>query len=337
MDFDNSTSESMQSNLALDFTPQDSTDFDELHFKSRRTAIVLCTFNGDDFLASQLQSLYQQTDSNFALYVSDDGSQDQSCEQAVEFANTKSTRFLEGKRQGFCRNFLDTLAQTETSHQYYAFCDQDDVWYADKLERAIARLETVPKHTPALYCSRTEIIDAHGDHIGESPLFAHPPSFSNALVQNIGGGNTMVMNRAARDLVVSTVSASEIVSHDWWTYIVVTGAGGTVFYDPQPTLGYRQHTHNLVGANQNWKARARRVIALLQGRFKQWNTMNSDALARCRHVLTDDSQKALAVFNAARTSTSWRKRLFFLRISGLYRQTPLGNLGLIVAAAIGKL
>lgn len=305
-------------------------------FQSRRTAIVLCVLNGADYLIPQLQSLYRQTDSDFALYISDDGSTDRSPELTAEHTDPHTTRFFQGLQKGFCHHFLHTLARTETTHQYYAFCDQDDVWHQDKLERAIAQLKTVPKHIPALYCSRTEIIDAEGNRIGESPLFAHPPSFANALVQNIGGGNTMVMNRAARDLVIST-AVTGIISHDWWAYLVVAGAGGAVVYDPRPSLGYRQHGHNAIGANQNWKARAQRARALLKGRFRDWNSAHLAALERSRHLLTEEAQRQLQAFDATRTASSWRKRLFCLRISGLYRQTPLGNLGLIIAAALGKL
>ena len=82
-----------------------------------------------------------------------------------------------------------------------------------------------------------------------SPLFRRPPSFRNALVQSLAGGNTMVLNRPARDLVALASRRARFVSHDWWAYLLVTGAGGAVHYSAKPLVRYRQHAHNLVGAN----------------------------------------------------------------------------------------
>jgi hypothetical protein len=71
-------------------------------------------------------------------------------------------------------------------------------------------------------------VDARGVSIGLSPLFEKPPSFANAIVQNIGGGNTMVFNEAARQLIAQTVKDAQVVSHDWWAYLLVSACGGAV-------------------------------------------------------------------------------------------------------------
>lgn len=285
----------------------------------------------------QLNSLASQTHSDIALYVADDGSTDASLSVVQRMVLDADRRCFDGPQSGFCRNFLVALARTETSHLYYAFCDQDDLWFPDKLKRATGRISAVPRHVPALYCSRTELIDATGAVMGQSPLFPHPPSFPNALVQNIGGGNTMVMNRAARDLVVATASIEGVVSHDWWTYLVVTGAGGVVIYDTEPGLAYRQHGSNVVGANRTWMARWRRVQALWQGRFKDWNAAHFQALTACQHLLTEDNQRVLASFRKACLANSRRERLYWLRVSGVYRQTPMDQLGLYAAALLKRL
>lgn len=78
----------------------------------------------------------------------------------------------------------------------------NDIWETDKLQRAVARLSAVPHGTPAVYCSRTRVVDANDQPICMSPLFAKTPRFANALMQNIGGGNTMVFNEAVRQLLI---------------------------------------------------------------------------------------------------------------------------------------
>ena len=88
-----------------------------------------------------------------------------------------------------CRADIDT--------EFFAYADQDDIWEADKLERAMKWLQTVPRHIPALYGSRTQLVDERNQYIGYSPLFGRSPSFENALVHNVAGGNPMVFHRAA--------------------------------------------------------------------------------------------------------------------------------------------
>jgi hypothetical protein len=106
-----------------------------------------------------------------------------------------------GPAEGSTANFLSLTCRADIDADYFAYADQDDVWESDKLERAVNWLKTIPEGVPALYGSRTLLVDARNQHIGYSPLFEREPNFRNALVQSIAGGNTMVFNRAARDLL----------------------------------------------------------------------------------------------------------------------------------------
>ena len=99
--------------------------------------------------------------------------------------------------------------------------------------------------------------------------FGRRPCFSNALVQSVAGGNTMVMNRAAFDLLRKTSQRVSYVSHDWWAYIVVTGAGGAVRYVEDSGTRYRQHKGNLVGANRSLVSHSQRAIALINNRYRE--------------------------------------------------------------------
>lgn len=197
-------------------------------------------------------------------------------------------------------------------------------------------LATIPKHVPALYCSRTRLVDEKDRDIGFSPLFTKPPSFANALMQNIGGGNTMVFNDAARQLLREAGEDIDVVTHDWWVYLVVSACGGRVFYDAHPSLRYRQHEGNLVGMNTGWRARLVRINMLWHGRFRDYNDRNIRALERLRHKITPENRKIFDQFSTLR-----KRGLFFrligLRQCGLYRQTALGNLGLAVAAIFKKI
>jgi hypothetical protein len=303
-----------------------------------RVAILLGTKDGAAFLGDQLQSFADQSHTNWFLVVSDDGSRDATRDMIERFAATQPQRVVvrDGPQRGVTPNFLSLAADPAIEAEFFAFSDQDDVWHADKLARALARLATAPENAPALYCGRTELMTEDGRCYGLSPLFRRPPSFGNALVQSLGGANTMVFNRAAKRLVEAS-GAQNVVLHDWWLYQLVSAAGGAVFYDPVPMLKYRQHSDNLIGSNQGVRARLLRTRLMLGGRFRDWNETNLAALRRLpADLITPDNRRILDLFASAR-SAPLPVRLIDLWRSGVRRQSLLDNLGLLIAALLRRM
>ncbi|MET1079710.1 MAG: glycosyltransferase family 2 protein [Pseudomonas sp.] len=302
-------------------------------------AILLCSFNGQAFLAEQLDSIAGQEHCNWRLVVSDDGSLDGTLTLLAAYQQSwgaQRLEFLAGPSRGFAANFLFLSCKADIASDFYAYADQDDVWHPAKLQRALTWLAGLAPGVPGLYCSRTLLIDERGCDQGYSPLFSKPPTFANALVQNVGGGNTMVFNAAAMALLREAGAGVAVVSHDWWLYLVVTGCGGEVFYDAMPSVGYRQHEGCVVGSNSSWPDRLVRFRMMLTGRFRAWNSVNIAALSLLRHRLTDENRKKFDYFVHSRTR--WLlPRLIGLWRSGVYRQTVFGNMGLIFAALIKRL
>ena len=309
------------------------------HPKTPKVAVLLCTMQGQRFLAEQLNSIATQTHPTWEIWASDDGSDDHThaiLEYYQSHWGDDRISIHAGPAVGSTANFLSLTCRADSDADFFAYADQDDIWESDKLERAVAWLSTVPAEVPALYGSRTLLVDARNQHIGYSPLFAKPPSFRNALVQNVAGGNTMVFNRAARDLLRRAGENVQAVTHDWWAYMVVTGCGGQVYYDAYPTVRYRQHENNLIGSNNSWPARLYRIKQLLQGRFRRWIDANIASLRDIEGQLTPENRSTLEAFVAMRQGGFWT-RIAGLRRSGIFRQTVLGNIGLVIAAAINRL
>lgn len=304
-----------------------------------RVAILMCTYNGKVYLPAQLESFTAQTYDNWELWVSDDGSDDGSMlllENYRAQCGKSRVSILDGPQKGFAANFLSLACKENISAEYFSFADQDDIWDADKLARAVQWLDRIPAGTPALYSTRTRLVDEFNREIGYSPIFSRKPSFQNALMQNIGGGNTMVFNAAARKLLQHAGADVDVVTHDWWMYLIVTGCGGLVTYDLTSSLRYRQHSANLVGMNSDWTARLARIRMLWSGRFTEYNDKHIIALERLRAWLTPSSRAVLDQLASARNL--WLlPRLIGLKKAGIYRQTLLGNIGLIAAAVFKKI
>jgi len=305
---------------------------------SPKIVILLATRNGAAFVQEQLDSYRTQTYGNWELLVSDDGSNDDTIKIIEEFAKQVPQRVVvrQGPQIGFWQNFVSLVRSDDIDGVLFAYSDQDDVWFPEKLAKAVSWFEARPTDQPGLYFTRTELIEAGGAPIGFSPLFVRAPSFQNALVQNIGGGNTMVFNRAAWLALQATPADVALVSHDWWTYQVVTGIGGTAHYDPWPSLRYRQHGLNLIGANKGLRARLVRLSAFASGRMVMWNDVNLNVLGRMRNLLTPHNALVLDRYARIRQA-AWPMRLWLLWKSGVYRQSFIDNLGLFLGALFGRL
>lgn len=313
------------------------TDVNPSQSRTARVAILMSTHNGAQFLREQLDSLIRQSHQNWTIHVSDDDSRDATLAILQEYQQRLSPERLlirRGPCRGFAVNFLSQALNDDIQADYFAYCDQDDVWHVDKLARALDWLQQQPDEAAALYCSRTRLVDAQGRPCGMSPLFSRPPTFRNALVQSLAGGNTMIFNGAARRLLQQAGNIP-IVSHDWWMYMLTSGSGGRIHYDPIPSIDYRQHGANLIGSNSSLSDRVFRVRRMLSGHFQQWNETNLKALRQQPALLTPANRKVLERFAHARKA-SLLQRLPALTRSGVHRQTLLGNLGLLAAALLRK-
>lgn len=300
----------------------------------------MAVYNGERFIDEQIASISNQTLKHIDIWASDDGSKDASASRLRAHGKSWSRgRFeiLKGPENGCAENYRSLMRRSEIEADYYAFCDQDDCWHDNKLEVAVEHLAPLGNKAPALYCGRTHLVNEHGKDIGFSPLFEREPGFRNAIVQSIAGGNTMVANRAAWKLLSESARRTGFVGHDWWSYLIVSGAGGDVIYDPVPHIRYRQHGSNLIGDNIRWRSRILRIKRLFEGQFFQWNERNLDGLKKCSDLLCDDALTVLHEFESIRSDKSQLRSLRKLARSGMYRQSIYGNLGLKAGVLFNKL
>ena len=298
-------------------------------------AILMAVYQGREYLPAQLKSLAGQTHADWTLIAGDDGSTDGSAALIEAFAaglNPGQVRVLPGPRQGAAENFRALLGHVAADATHVAFCDQDDVWDEGKLALGIAAL---PVDRPALWCSRVVNCDADLRELSLSPIPRHPPSFRHALMQNLVQGNTLMLNRPAYDLVAAAhAEAGPVVMHDWWIYQLVTGAGGQVIYDPEPSVLYRQHEGNLVGANNRLRSRLGGLRRMLDGTYRDWSRTNLAALRASAHRLTPENRALLGDF--ARLHGPLPQRIAAMRRGGFFRQGRVSQAALWLAVLLGR-
>src|SRR6185369_14462358 len=213
-----------------------------------RVAVLLSTYNGEAFIEPQLASLRAQEGVEVRLHVRDDGSHDDTLAVLRRHADAwpQLAGVASGPNLGPAASFLELLRTAPDDADYYAFCDQDDVWLPGKLERAVEQL-TASAGEPALYCSNVTCVAEDLTVLG-TPRANGDPRLQHLLFENIAYGCTTVLNRAARERIVSRLPERGVVMHDWWCALVVA-AFGRIHYDPQPQILYRQHAGNSIGSH----------------------------------------------------------------------------------------
>ncbi len=286
-----------------------------------RVAILLSTYNGARFLAAQLDSFVAQSLAEWRLYWRDDGSEDATVAVMQAFAAGAGAGRCEAVavpgHLGATESFMALLRAAAPAGLPVAFADQDDVWLPEKLALGVAALGA--EAGPALYCSRQMLVDDGLAPLGESAPLRRTPCFPAALTQNIATGCTVLLNPAAARLVAGSQAPSGSL-HDWWSYLLVAAAGGRVIADPTPTVLYRQHRGNLVGAPRSMRHRARAALQRGPGVFMGVLRAHVAALLSQPELLSGEARRALAVVQRG-LSGGVAQRLAALRLPGLCRQT----------------
>ncbi|MFC5649809.1 glycosyltransferase family 2 protein [Paenibacillus solisilvae] len=216
--------------------------------------ILLSTYNGAAHLKEQLESILAQTYTKWKLWVRDDGSTDGSVTLVKEYLSRfpeKINLLRSNGNLGASQSFGLLLNTIEA--QYIMFCDQDDIWLPKKIEQTLAIMHEAEKETPncpILVHTDLQIVNQTMGIISES-MWAYQKLNPNAvllnefLIQNHATGCTMMLNANLKNLAIPI--NPKAIMHDWWIALVAA-AFGEIRVVNEPTIKYRQHGNNEVGA-----------------------------------------------------------------------------------------
>ena len=209
-----------------------------------KIAVLMSTYNGQKYLDEQLMSIADQTFSKMmTLYIRDDGCTDNTLKIIEKWKKKIDIVFFQGENVGPARSFWKLLMNSEIQADYYAFCDQDDIWDLDKLERGVDSLKE--EVHPALWCSNCRIINGEGK-ILQKKMNECSPNFAidAQMVCGTTQGCAMLFNNKLRQYLINR-NLSGKPMHDFvvMTYAI---AIGKVIYDEEPSFGYRVHENNVV-------------------------------------------------------------------------------------------
>ena len=300
-----------------------------------KVAILLSTYNGENFLKDLLKSIEKQRKVDCKIFILDDKSDD----KTLQIINDCKLSIKVIKKSGFrnpSKNFCFLLKSVPLEFDYYCFCDQDDVWLKNKTINSIWKLK---KYKADIIGTRTFYTDKDLNIYSKSIFFKKKICFENSLVQSIAGGNTLTWTKKFHE-TIQKIELSNPASHDWMLYQIASLLSFKYIYSERPTVLYRQHSFNQVGANISFKSTIKRIFWGIKGRYKEWHDLNKDHLFSAAKTLKSNDRKVKILndfYNARNFKNPFKKINIILFKNKILRQTLKGNLMLILAILINKI
>jgi len=287
--------------------------------------ILLTTYNGEKYLAAQLDSLLAQTYTNFTVWAQDDASTDTTWDILEEYKARFPDKFHLTRRttnSGSSKaNFLDLI--TTVRDDYLMLCDQDDIWLPNKIEITMAKMKAMEKlhpNTPLLVHTDLQVVDEQLNVI--SPSFKQHTkrnynrmAFHQVLNLNNVTGCTAMYNLALANLLASP--PTHCVMHDWWLQLVAV-AFGKVGHINDATVLYRQHGQNVCGAKDVRKL-SYKLNRLMNGRELKATLHETCNQAGClleiySHMLTVAQKRMLNSYSAIPQMSKLRRMTTLVKL-----------------------
>jgi rhamnosyltransferase len=237
--------------------------------KYPRIAVLLAAYNGMQWIEQQLDSILAQSHVDVSVFISIDTSSDGTEDWCTAYAARQANVTVlpaQDEFGGASRNFFRLIRDVDISEfDFVAFADQDDVWHKDKLLRAVNALadnqcDAYSSNVTAFWSSgKTRLLDK-----------AQPQVAWDYLFEAAGPGCTYVLSRSLlsslkKAMLAHWVDLQRVDLHDWYCYAFARSHGYAWFIDPEPTMQYRQHERNLVGANTGLKTLFARYKTIQDG------------------------------------------------------------------------
>lgn len=282
--------------------------------------ILLATYNGSIYIREQLDSLYNQKGVSIHILVRDDGSTDNTLEILNEYKDRFSNiTILKGENIRAIRSFyslINYVIENNLDYDYYAFCDQDDVWLENKLLCAIESLSNITNNRSLYFCAAS-YVDKSLKYIGPKTI-KDKGNYKSCIIRNYSLGCTIVTNKSLfNDCAKASVKFQKenltgyIPYHDVWFYSYALCTNADVIYDRRELILYRQHSSNVTTATK--------------GRFKRYQ-LSYKSLCR-----VSNAHEQLAIFLLNTNSIQDSSVIDYLQMIATYRKNIIKTLRLFLS------
>lgn len=280
---------------------------------------LMKTYNGSKYIGEQIESIMAQKHVNVLLYISDDGSTDDTVEKIVDFQRKYDNIFLvknhqgEGPAQGYLNLVKYIVNEVDLSNYYVAYADQDDLWYQEKLITAVSNLK---EKQADLFLSTYDVLRDGQKHV-RNMGFDVPISIERVLAYWSPSGNVFVFTQSLATVLAKT-NPKIIRMHDFWTLLIAVSGGFGIAALDKPLLMYRLHENNTVGLNKIGVAYFKNLYGSMKN-DRNIRSLQATELLNQKDLLISDAKvsRTLKMFSQYRNSLMQRIALSRLKILGM--------------------
>ena len=300
----------------------------------------MSTYNGEKYLAEQIDSILAQKDVHVELFIRDDGSSDSTRDIITKFAEKHNNIHANfGSNIGWVKSFITALASAP-GYDYYAFSDQDDVWKPEKLSVATSAIKNVEalrgRNVPVMWHSSLSFTDENMNVLFVKRMDKTICTLESCLTRLQGAGLAMVFNARVRELVgrVDAIGYYH-TSHDLMAMEVTYAFGGTVIFSQETYVLYRQHSNNVMHTPVTFFAQFKREIRRFRNIKGEIANHANGLLKTFGNELTPSVRKTLTIVAEHKHNFLYRMIIVFSPKfrTGDIRRTLIGK----IRALLGKL
>ncbi len=283
-----------------------------------KVTILLSTYNGEKYIIEQLDSLLAQTYPNICIFIRDDASTDNTVHLINNYIKQHPQHPINWLPDtsdcnlGYQKSFWSLLQNCPAS-DYYSFCDQDDIWFPDKVESGVQSLNNFDSKIPLLYTSSVDYYSMDLQFMGHSQKINLPVTLKDVLFYCPAFGFTIMINDTLRKIAVSSVIKYDNIPHDNWC-LKIAAALGTIIYNDIPCAKYRRHNATATFSSSS-KLEAlfywfRNEI--LSNQFQEYYLYITNFMNEFHPALSFEDLHILSLFSVKKVNPRiWFRRLFF--------------------------
>lgn len=258
----------------------------------KTVTVIMSSYNGAKYIKRQIESIYRQKGVNINCFVRDDGSSDDTLyilsELQKQYINLS---FVSGENVGWERSFF--LALRLAPHaDYYAFADQDDIWFDTKIINGISQIVKYAEDEVVMFhCNKVSVTEDFSLLSHQIKRLACPLNRQNAVIQEYAQGCSIIFNNAAKRLIVKREPKGK-VAHDFWAGLICF-LFGHIVYDGNPYFYHISYGHNASGEGhliKSWQKRFSMFFTSEKVYYLPSLDLLSDAYI---DLLADDDKKFL--------------------------------------------
>lgn len=287
-----------------------------------KVLVAMSTFNGEQFIEEQINSIFKQEKVDITLLIRDDGSTDKTINIIKKLSSQYKIQLFVGDNLGYTNSFLKLIQMSKKYYfDYFAFSDQDDVWLPQKMISGISRMGT-NKRGNLVFTSLT-FVDDKLNEFGTRQFDRYNISLKSAMTLSSVAGCTMIMDsELINEIVQYDVTLPEGIGHDGWVYRIALILGASVFYEDQSYILFRRHSGNASYGGKKLLGKINNFISLFFIRKKMQSEF-AKLVLRLHINMSEENKKIIE--KAANYDMSFKQKMNLLLDNSFDTGSQLNN------------